>query len=176
MNISLVRLPADGRRFEHQYKVGELDLSGHEFTLATPPLVGGQVDRVGVDIRVRGQLQAQLLAPCDRCLTDVPFVVDAPFDLFYAPDDASAKGTEAELQERDLGIAFYEGDEIDLDELVREQLALSLPTRVLCREDCRGLCDQCGADLNRETCDCEKPIDPRWQVLADWSEKKKKKQ
>ena len=102
-------------------------------------------------------MRAQLLAPCDRCLTDVPFTVDAPFDLYYAPNDAGAGGTEAELQERDLGIAFYEGDEIDLDELVREQLALSLPTRVLCREDCRGLCDQCGADLNRETCDCQKP-------------------
>ncbi|MCW5971416.1 MAG: DUF177 domain-containing protein [Blastocatellales bacterium] len=168
MIISLVRLPADGRRFEHRYETGELDLGAHEFRLAAAPEVSGRVDRTGMDIRLRGQLRARLLAPCDRCLTDVSFDVDAPFDLFYAPVPADVEaGSETELQERDLGFSFYEGDSIDLDEMVLEQLALALPTRVLCRSDCRGLCDQCGADLNSETCRCAKPMDPRWQALAD---------
>lgn len=169
MIISLVRLSADGRLFEHRYEAGELDLGAHEFTVAVAPIVSGRVDRTGMDIRVRGQLEAQLLSPCDRCLADVPVAVDVGFDLFYAPlETGAASASETELQERDLGFAFYDGDAIDLDELVSEQLALSLPTRLLCDEECRGLCDQCGADLNHETCRCARPMDPRWQVLSDW--------
>jgi uncharacterized protein len=71
------------------------------------------------------------------------------------------------LHERDLDFAVYENEQIDIDEMVLEQLELELPSRVLCSEDCRGLCPQCGADLNVEQCDCKAPIDPRWQALAD---------
>lgn len=172
MNLSLLRLPPEGRRFEHQYEAGELDLDAHEFRLDVPPLVTGRVDRAGMDVRVRGQLKARLLVPCDRCLIDVPFEIDQPFDLFYTPlEESTNLAAETELQERDLGFSVYEGEEIDLDELVREQLELALPTRILCREDCRGLCDQCGADLNLGECSCAKPVDPRWQALADLRER-----
>jgi uncharacterized protein len=101
-------------------------------------------------------------------LNEVTTPVEIPFDLFYAPADASAgQAGERELRERDLDFAVYENDQIDLDELVLEQLELSLPSRVLCREECRGLCPQCGADLNVEQCDCKPQIDPRWRALAD---------
>ena len=84
---------------------------GHEDPDRTPAfdqpedaLHMGRVDRAGMDIRVRGQLKAQLLSPCDRCLTDVPFAVDVGFDLFYAPlETGTASAPETELQERDLG-------------------------------------------------------------------------
>ena len=56
---------------------------------------------------------------------------------------------------------------MDLDELVRADLLLELPTKVLCREDCKGLCPKCGKDLNFGPCDCKKEIDPRWQALSD---------
>jgi uncharacterized protein len=172
MIISLVRMPADGLRFEHQYQAGELDTGGFNFELQAPPLVTGRVDRAGMDMRLRGKIKAVLAAPCDRCLTDVLIPVEIPFDLFYAPEDPGADRVgEIELQTRDLDFAVYQNDEINLDELTLEQLELSLPTRVLCSEDCRGLCSQCGADLNIETCGCQKPIDPRWQALAELKEK-----
>lgn len=168
MNISLFRLPPDGRAFSHQYSPDELGTSEHEFELKTPPLVTGRVDRAGMDMRVRGEIKSELITTCDRCLNDVVFPIEAPFDLIYLPEDPGAgQGGEMELHERDLALSVYENDQIKLDELVLEQLELNLPIRVLCREDCRGLCSECGADLNAEECRCQKPIDPRWQALAD---------
>lgn len=167
MIISLVRLPPDGLRFQHQYEARELDLSDREFELEKPPLVAGRVDRAGVEMRLRGEIKAALVLSCDRCVNDAHLPLEIPFDLLYTPQDIGNQTGEIELHDRDLDVAFYENEEINLDELVLEQLELSLPIRVLCREDCRGLCSECGADLNVEQCQCEKPIDPRWQALAD---------
>jgi uncharacterized protein len=168
MIISLVRMPPDGLVFKHHYKAGELDTRECDFELKEPPLVEGRAIRAGMDVRLRGDVKATISAPCDRCLNEVTIPVEIPFDLFYAPADPGAGHTgEHELRNRDLDFAVYENDQIDLDEMVLEQLELELPSRVLCREECRGLCPQCGADLNLEPCDCRTQIDPRWQVLAD---------
>ena len=72
----------------------------------------------------------------------------------------------AELEEEDLDLSFYEGEEIDLSPLVQEQIILALPTRPLCRESCKGLCPQCGVNLNVQTCTCATVVDdPRLEVL-----------
>jgi uncharacterized protein len=161
-------MPPDGLAFKRKYEAGELDTRDYDFELEDPPLIEGRAIRAGQDIRLRGEIKAAISAPCDRCLNEVTTPVEIPFDLFYAPADASAdQAVERELRERDLDFAAYENDQIDLDELVLEQLELSLPSRVLCREECRGLCPQCGADLNVEQCDCKPQIDPRWRALAD---------
>lgn len=119
-------------------------------------------------MRVRGEMKTTLIASCDRCLNDVDIELEAPFDLIYVPVELdSSHSGETELHDRDLDQATYENDQINLDDLVLEQLELSIPSRVLCRDDCRGLCSECGADLNFEQCQCEKSIDPRWQALAD---------
>lgn len=168
MLISLARLTNEGLRFEHQYQAGEPDLSGHEFLLREPPLVTGRISRSGVDLNVQGQLKTVLELPCDRCLEPVIIPVAAPFDLYYSPGEYEAdKSGETELQNRDLDFAVYEHDQLDLDALVLEQLELALPLRVWCREACRGLCPQCGTNLNDEPCQCKAPVDPRWQALAE---------
>jgi uncharacterized protein len=176
MIISLVRMPADGLRFQHQYKAGELDAAERDFELKILPLVAGKIERAGADLRVRGEIKSGIAARCDRCLNEVAIASEIPFDLFYTPVEAGAgRAGEVELHDRDLDFATYKNDEIELDDLVLEQIELSLPSRVLCREDCRGLCPQCGADLNREECRCAKPIDPRWQALADLKAEMEKK-
>jgi len=168
MIISLVRMPPDGLIFKHQYKAGEIDTREYGFELEEPPLVDGRVTRAGLDMRLRGEIKARISAPCDRCLKEITIPIEIPFDLFYAPaDPGEGRPGEHELRQRDLDFAVYEKDQIDLDGMVLEQLELSLPSRVLCREECRGLCPQCGADLNVEQCDCKTPPDPRWQALAD---------
>lgn len=168
MLIVLTHLPADGLKFEHQYKTDELDLAQHEFTLQQPPLVQGRVTTLGQEVRVKGKVTATLEAACDRCLEPVVLPVERDFDLFYLPEDAqNATPGETELLARDLDVSIYEDERIDVDELVLEQLELSLPTRILCQEDCKGLCAQCGTNLNNEQCHCQPSIDPRWQALAD---------
>jgi uncharacterized protein len=156
MIISLVRLPVDGLRFEHRYQAGELDTRSFEFEVQAPPLVTGRVDRVGMDMRLRGNITGELGVACARCLKQVPIRVDIPFDLLYAPEDPGGSRTgEVELHAQDLDFAVYERDEIDLDAMVLEQIELDLPSRALCREDCRGLCPQCGVDLNIDQCSCQ---------------------
>jgi uncharacterized protein len=71
----------------------------------------------------------------------------------------------AELTDDDLDLYGYDGEEIDLTPLFRDQVVLAVPFAPLCSEDCKGLCPQCGADRNLETCDCKPPVDPRWAAL-----------
>lgn len=171
MKISLARLPIEGTRFEHQYQTGELDVSAHEFDLTEPPFISGRVKRSGMDVKLDGTLKAGLSVPCDRCLRDVSVTLDQTINLVFIPLEAERvnKG-ETELHESDLEFSYYENDELDVDQLIREQLELALPVRVLCQTECRGLCPQCGADLNTNACDCQPPTDPRWQELAELKE------
>ena len=171
MIIPLQRLPDEGLRVEHEYSKSDLDLRAHELKLIEPLRVAGTVSRAGHDVRVRGKLETRISRACDRCLADVSFPIEMPFELFYEPNEAGAGENEKEIHGRDLEFSVFENDEIDLDELVVEQLALNVPARILCRDDCRGLCDQCGTDLNLASCKCEKPIDPRWQALAELRER-----
>jgi uncharacterized protein len=168
MLIVLTHLPADGQKFEHQYEPDELDLSAHVFSFQQLPFVQGRVTALGMEMRVKGNLRAQLAMDCDRCLEAVTLPIDNEFALYYLPEDAQAQSSgETELLERDLDVSTYHNDRIDLNELVLEQLELSLPARVLCTADCKGLCSQCGTNLNVESCHCQPPMDPRWHALTD---------
>jgi uncharacterized protein len=79
--------------------------------------------------------------------------------------DASDAELGMELAEDDLDLYSYEDEEVDLTPLFRDQVILAVPFAPLCKEDCKGLCPQCGADRNHETCDCKPPVDPRWAAL-----------
>jgi uncharacterized protein len=94
------------------------------------------------------------------------WAVDAPFDLRYHPQAENAGEGEREVHDDDLSTAFYENDEIDLDQLMKEQFQLSLPMKPLCSDDCKGLCPVCGKNLNRDTCTCSRTWeDPRLAAL-----------
>jgi uncharacterized protein len=172
MKISLLRLPVSGLAFEHQYAPGELNVSEHDFTLIEAPYINGRVKASGQDFHVTGALQASLSVSCDRCLRDLSIKVNEPFKLVYAPaGEVRDHHGEHEVHEQELDFSYLDGDELDVDQLIREQLELALPARKLCRTDCQGLCPQCGADLNETNCLCTTPVDPRWQALADLQNK-----
>jgi uncharacterized protein len=106
-----------------------------------------------------GRLQARLQVTCGRCLEPFTLPVDTQVDLTYVPHPAQAADDEVELSQDDLTTAFYRDQTLDLAEMVREQFYLALPMRPLCREDCKGLCPQCGTNLNQGACAC----DVRWE-------------
>lgn len=167
MIISLVRLPTDGLKFEHRYSPGELQTADRDYVLVDQPAVVARVEKTGTGFRLRGILTARTAQPCDRCLADVELPMSIDFDLLYIPADPSpGRSGEIEIDSEDLGISICHNDEIDLDEMVLEQLELSIPLQVLCREDCRGLCAQCGVDRNLESCQCAPPADPRWEGIG----------
>ena len=168
MRIDVERLTEAGKPFEHTYAPGELSLGDDSLRLASAVEVAGEVSRKGEQVRLGGKASTVVEAPCDRCLRPVALPVEILFDLRYVPAERGGADEEAaELTEEDLNFSVYEGDAIDVDELVREQVLLALPTRLLCSDECKGLCPVCGADLNKETCACEqKEVDPRWAALA----------
>ena len=89
------------------------------------------------------------------------------FDLIFRPQDADAEAGERAITVDETEIGYYEKNGLLLEDVVREQVLLSLPGRVLCQPDCKGLCPRCGQNLNQSLCACEEtPADPRWNALA----------
>ena len=104
---------------------------------------------------------------CSRCLKSFERSIEKNFELDYRPDPmVEEEGEEFSLTYSDLDIGFYRDQRLDLSSLISEQVVLEIPMKPVCHEECRGLCDQCGADLNEGDCDC-KPhsVDPRLATL-----------
>lgn len=120
------------------------------------------------EITVRGRLVACMETDCDRCLEPVSFPIDSTFQLSYLPAFALGDGEEVQVEEADTEAGFYEGDGIDLADVLREQILLALPMQRLCQEGCLGICPVCGQNRNRVACGCrEKLPDDRWAKLRD---------
>ncbi len=90
------------------------------------------------------------------------------FEAVYVPSEELLSEGEAELEADDLDVDVLDADQMDMREVVREQLLLNLPDQIFCKEDCKGLCQKCGANLNLIDCSCkETEIDPRWAALKN---------
>ena len=126
------------------------------------------------DIRLVGDFSTQVELKCARCLEPVLRDLGEQYDLLYRPLGSIKSAGEIEISAADGEIGFYSGDGLLLEDALKEQALLAIPLKALCREDCRGLCPHCGANLNSGTCDCmNKVVDPRWNALADIKEKLK---
>ncbi len=120
------------------------------------------------DIRVRASYEGHFEVLCARCVEPVAVPLTGEFDLLFRPENADAEAGERAITEDETEIGYYEESGLLLEDVVREQVLLSLPGRTLCREDCKGLCVHCGQNLNLATCKCEKTaefVDPRWTAL-----------
>ena len=167
MNVNVAQISEDeGLNVHHLYGEGEPGLSGDDARLAGRTALDLQATRAGQQVRLAGSVRATVQFDCDRCLKPLSVAVDQSFDLLYIPPPGSEE--EHELGEDDLSIAFYQDDQIDFDDLVREQIELALPMARLCSEECRGLCPDCGANLNEAECACKlEQVDPRWAALKE---------
>jgi uncharacterized protein len=120
------------------------------------------------DIRLRGKLAAGFEVSCARCLEPVSQEVRREFELLYRPLGADAGRDELSVTDAEAEIGYYQGEGILLEDVLREQVLLALPLKVTCREDCKGLCPQCGTNLNREHCSCATLLEePRWSALKE---------
>jgi uncharacterized protein len=120
------------------------------------------------DIRLRGHFAGNFQIPCARCIEPVEIAVSAEFDLVFRPLGADADAPERSITASETEIGYYQGDSLLLEDVLREQVLLSLPVRTLCKPDCKGLCPHCGANRNLQPCSCEEgPNDPRWGSLSE---------
>ncbi len=120
------------------------------------------------DIRLRGRFAGNFEIPCARCIEPVEIPLAADFDLIFRPLGADADVPERSITASETEIGYYQGDSLLLEDVLREQVLLSLPVRTLCKPDCKGLCPHCGANRNLQPCSCEEgPNDPRWGSLSE---------
>jgi uncharacterized protein len=106
---------------------------------------------------------------CDRCLETASFPIESNFDLFYRPVSDIAIDEEVAIDESATEIGFYEHGGVELGDVLREHVLLSLPMQRICREDCKGICPVCGQDRNLVSCGCQVHVeDDRWSALKDF--------
>ena len=138
---------------------------GGEWRFKAPIDVRVSYYRAGTELFFEGRLAAATHAACARCAEEFESGIERPFRFVMTPRAIAGEG-DGDLAAGDAEYTVYDGDEIDLSPLIREELLLALPTRPLCREECRGLCPRCGTNLNQGECRCPEPAgDPRLAVL-----------
>jgi uncharacterized protein len=119
------------------------------------------------DIRLKGSFNGSFEIPCARCVEPVATHLDGAFDLLFRPVGADKDAPERSITAPETEIGYYQQDSLLLEDVLREQVLLSLPVRTLCKPDCKGLCPRCGQNRNSQSCSCDEgPSDPRWQALA----------
>jgi uncharacterized protein len=122
--------------------------------------------RVRDTLYLEGDIRTETETDCSRCLEAASLPIGASFKYVLSPAPAEHSDEEQELSPEDLDVVYYLDDLIDLDPLIIEQVLLQIPMKVLCREDCRGLCPRCGINLNRNSCRChDEHVDSRLAVL-----------
>ena len=179
MLITIRELEQNPLDFEEERSAGALDLGADVLQIGVLKTSGRAElleehhgkHLVLQDIRLHGQLTANLEMTCARCLESVVHPVEREFDLLYRPATVASKVPEVEVKGAESEISYYSGDGLDLNDALREQVLLALPLKVVCREDCKGLCPSCGCNRNTEACSCAAIADPRWEGLKDLQSK-----
>ncbi len=176
MFLDIKELERHPLEFEEEFQPDVLDL-GSEAKLRGPLKTSGRAElveehhgknQVIKDIRLRGRLATGLELQCARCLEPVKQDVQREFELLYRPVGTDAGRDELSVTDAEAEIGYYQGDGLLLEDVLREQVLLALPLKVTCRPDCKGLCPQCGKNLNQEQCSCSTEVeDPRWAALKE---------
>lgn len=166
MKILIEDIPEEGFDLDIEENFGP-----EEISLVSPVKAHLELTKAHSEIIIVGNVIAELEFECSRCLKKYRNVMDVPIDVVYHPmEDIGTDRHELKDDEMDMG--FYQGEELDLQELIREQITLNIQMKPLCDENCRGICSQCGTDLNTDTCSCvTKKIDSRLEVLKKLLEK-----
>ena len=180
MLIEIRELEAHPVDFDERFGPGMLDFgpeirqSGDINTSGRAQLVREQHGKHELikDIRVAGDFSIRVELACARCLEPLAQNVAKKFDLLYRPQGSDAGREELSVTAAEAEVAYYQGEGLLLEDVLREQILLALPLRAICKEECKGLCPRCGKNLNFEQCSCAEPLeDPRWAALKEIREK-----
>jgi len=172
LKINVSKIPEGGRvlQFERDGEWFRKNLPG-----ATPPdFVPDRIDiactarRMKENVFIEGTVATAVGVSCCRCLEMIRLPLRTSFKYMFVPPPSHSQD-EVELNASDLDFAYYEEDVIDLDTVIFEQILLQIPIKPLCAESCRGLCPQCGINLNMTSCNCRSEVfDERLAVLKQF--------
>jgi uncharacterized protein len=171
MFLSIKEMEVRKVRFAETFEPGQIDFQDVEVQQAGPLRIEGVAELLANtddEVRIRGKLSVVMKSECDRCLGEALYPLDADLDLFYRPMSYIARDEEVEIDEGEAEIGFYKGDGMELEDILREQVLLLLPMQKVCREDCKGICPQCGTNRNEADCECKLEIaGDCWKALRD---------
>jgi uncharacterized protein len=166
MFIETKEIGPEGLTVDRLIDCPPLELDGGERVDVARSHLTGELLREGAGISFAGEIDTVATLICSRCLESYPLSLDLHFDLLYttAPE---AGGRETRLNEEQVTLTHFDGERIDLSDLLIEQIYLGLPLKPLCKSDCRGLCPRCGTNRNVAPCTCQekRAEDPRLLAL-----------
>jgi uncharacterized protein len=154
------------RNVQASVALGELapELEGSGDAVLSGPV---RLMHTNTGILVQGRLRAQMHVDCARCLELVAVPLEVSVEEMFSPTIDIFTGKSITPEEEDRTLWIDEHHILDLSEVVRQDVLLAVPISVTCRTDCRGLCPNCGQDLNQGKCGCEPEPDPRWGPLLE---------
>ncbi len=191
MQLDLTRIREVETPFARTFEPADVAAADDPFRVTGPVELVMTIRKDDDLFRLVGQIRGALEMACSRCLEPFTFTLDPSFDLRYLPQHLNLSGGEADGEDDDaddrkahdadegvreggevggddLTTSFYRGDQIDLLQLVREQMFLAIPMKPLHSDACKGLCPNCGANLNETTCECRTDwVDPRLAPLLN---------
>ena len=169
MQLDLTRYRQPVTRFSRTFTPQDVEQEGDDgYRVVAPVQVELEIHKDKDRFRLIGTARTELELSCGRCLDPFRMPFDGAIDVRYLPVSELSAEDEREVAEEDLDTSYYQDDQIDLNGLLREQFYLALPMKPLCRDECAGLCPQCGTNLNTGTCQCSAQwVDPRLAPLRE---------
>jgi uncharacterized protein len=166
--IPISEIPEEGLPVSYSEDPVELDLSVPGARFQQPIAVDLVLVKAARVIGVTGRLKVSITCECVRCLNLFLVPLDIPVATQFLPALPPLPPGEHRMPSEEAEDYYYQNDVVALDDLVRQEVILAIPFSPQCRADCRGLCSQCGQDLNVGTCACAPPPDPRWAAVREY--------
>ena len=168
MIFEIEEIPEGGLNFDVLEGKEHFGIDQSDCALTDGVKVRGKLTKIEQEVCFAGYVEAPLLVTCTRCLKPFPLQIKNKVQAhFVRLEKQSSPGSEVEISETDIEKEIYEEDRIDLHGPIRDQILLEVPLILLCQENCKGICPECGSDRNSDPCKCENEgkIDPRFAVL-----------
>ncbi len=170
MLLDLTRIRKATDALDRTIEPGDLPQEGEVYRVVAPVRLVAEIHKDHTRFRLVGTVTGELELDCSRCLEPYRLPVNMSFDHRYLPQSEAGADKDVEVEDDDMDTSYYRDEQIDLGELVREQFYLALPMKPLCAEDCKGLCPECGTNLNLSRCGCQQVWeDPRLAALKSMS-------
>jgi len=163
VKIDLTNIPSEGKEFNFKFAQDRFKTDFEDERILgfdAPVSARIKIQPVGKKISIEGSISTSLLLQCDRCLEPYSWDLSNNFRIFLSLSPLTG-GIDVELSEDDLNLEFIQGSFLEPEQVIQEQIILSLPMKTLCSPDCKGLCAICGSNLNVTTCSCSKKYDTK---------------
>ena len=170
MIFDIEEIGEEGISFSFVLSKDQLEIDQADLSVNVGTTIRGSLARLGDDFYLNANVKTDVVSICSRCLVKFSYPIDCNFKSHFVPsDDSYISSGEVELHLSDIDTEVYENKQIDLSQSVRDGILLAVPVVCLCKEDCKGICFQCGKNLNHSNCKCinESFVDPRLEVLKD---------